>query len=529
MNRKVSIFILTCLIVIVILGCEIVSKPFVTGSFTLSIYLEGSGRTILPDVENSIVSYLIEFDGPYPDGPYPIPSITTTGSTVNTDLTEGTWNITVSGMTEELGAGDVVARGIVSVSITTGSTTSTSVNLSPLTVGTGNVDITISWPVSENIDETSTILFNSTVYAMGDSETVFNGTERTISFSIENIISGNYYFFAYLNQSGTTQVTVTESIQVFDNLSSSALIVLYTDDFNQPPEASTLLAPVEGDNEITLTWENSSSVITGFSIERSESEFSGYSETGTTDGATLTYTDITVVAGTAYFYRVIASNSVGDSDPSNVVSLSSEPPVPGNGGLLTFSDTNSNSTILSWTQSVDNVSIQSSLEYKVVQSESNNIDTVDNAEPNGTLVQDWVFNTTNVSVTGLTSGTTYYFNVLVRDEAGNTNIYTMNSETPSTDGELDLTITVNEPNNEVITFSENDDITVSQSGTLAIAVSESFDSYAWYLDGVVVAGQTDSSFELVCSGTSLGVHHLTVFVTLNSMLYSNTVRFIVTN
>lgn len=524
MNRKVSVIVLIGIIFIIVLGCEIVSKPFVTGSFTLSINMDGSGRTILPDVANSIVSYLIEFDGPTP-----MPPVLTTGSSVLIDLTEGFWDITVSGMSAEDGTGDAVAIGTVSVSITTGLTTTASVYLSPLTVGTGNVDVIISWPESEGIDGTSTILFNSIVYTMGDSEITFNGTERTISFNIENINSGNYYFFAYLKQSGTTQATVTESIQVFDNLTSSALIVLYTEDFNQPPGVSTLLTPVEGNNEITLTWENSSSVITGFSLERSESEFSGYSEIVTTDGVTSTYTDTTVVVGTTYYYRVIASSAGGASDPSNVVSLSAEPPLPGNGGLLTFSDTTSNSTILSWTQAVDNVSVQSYLEYKIVQSELNNIDTVENAETNGTLVQDWVSNTANVSVTELTSKITYYFNVLVRDLAGNINIYTTNSETPSTNGVLNLTLSVTEPNDETITFSAGDDITVSQSGTLAIEVSESFDSYEWYLDGVEVIGQTDSTFELVCSDASLVVHHLSVFVTSNSMLYSNTVRFIVTN
>lgn len=529
MNRKVSIIVLTSLIFIIVLGCEIVSKPFVTGSFSLSINLEGSGRTILPNVEDSIVSYLIEFDGPYPDGPFPIPSITTTGTSVLIDLPEGTWDISVSGMDDINGTGDIVASGTVTVSITTGLSTNASVNLSPLTIGNGDVDITISWPVSETIDETSTIMFNGTVYSMGDTSTAFDETARTIRFQISDIISGNYYFFAYLNQSGNPQATVTESIQIFDNLTSSALIVLYTDDFTQPPGASTLYVPVEGYNEISLSWENPSNVITGFSIERSESEFSGYSETGTTDGVTLTYIDTTVVAGTTYYYRVIASSTGGDSDPSNSVNLAVEPPVPGNGGILSFPDTDSNSTTLSWTKAVDNVSAESTLNYKVFLSTSDNIDTVANAESNGATVQDWTSDINTVPVTDLTSGTTYYFNVLVRDEAENINIYISNSKTPSSDGVLDLDITVTEPNDEVITFLEGEDVLVSLGDTLTITVSESFDSFSWYLDGVVVTGQIINTFVYDCSGTSLGVHHLTVFVKLNSMLYSNTVRFIVTN
>ena len=66
-----------------------------------------------------------------------------------------------------------------------------------------------------------------------------------------------------------------------------------------------------------------------------------------------------------------------------------------------------------------------STQYYVARSLSNNIDTAENIVANGTLVQDWTAKSVTLSVTGLTAGTTYFFNVLVRDVALNKAVYTM--------------------------------------------------------------------------------------------------------
>lgn len=522
MNRKVSILVIIGLIFLVISGCEIDSNPFTTGSFTLTINSENTGRTILPDVGNSIASYLIDFVGASS-----LPSMDTTVTSVPINLPTGMWDINVSGMDGLNGTGAVVAAGTVHVTITAGQTDSATVVLVPSTSGTGSIDIDILWPAAQAIDNTSTIIFGGTTYAMTDTEVTFDGAGGTISFQIDPVGTGDYTFFAYLNQSGVLQASVAESVQIYENLTSSATITLAAADFTQPPDQSTLLFPVAENNQIILIWENPSNVIIGFNIERSPNDETSYAFLAATDGITLTYSDTPPDSGTIYFYRVIATSAGGTSTSTNSVSLAVAPPVPGGGGILTFSDTTSETTTLSWTKAADNVSAESALEYKIVRSESNDVDTVLNAESNGNLVQDWTPDIATVQATDLTAGTEYFFNVLVRDEAGNINIYTMNSETPL-NGLLNLTIMVTEPNDETIIFSETDDITVSQNGSLTITVSENgFESWSWYLDGVD-AGQTINTFNYV-PGTSLGVHHLTVFVTKNSMLYSNTIRFTVTN
>ncbi|MFZ4614786.1 MAG: immunoglobulin-like domain-containing protein [Rectinemataceae bacterium] len=62
-------------------------------------------------------------------------------------------------------------------------------------------------------------------------------------------------------------------------------------------------------------------------------------------------------------------------------------------------------------------------------------------------------------------------------------------------------------------------LTLGASITVTATTSSPVDSYAWYLDGAVVAGQTSSSYS---GGSSLvrGVHTLTAVVNLGGNLFS---------
>ncbi len=80
---------------------------------------------------------------------------------------------------------------------------------------------------------------------------------------------------------------------------------------------------------------------------------------------------------------------------------------------------------LTWNMATDNVSVPSNLQYAVYRSASNNVDTVSNMELYGTAVNSYTANLSTLQVQGLTPDTTYYFNVIVKDEAGNKSAYTM--------------------------------------------------------------------------------------------------------
>lgn len=98
-------------------------------------------------------------------------------------------------------------------------------------------------------------------------------------------------------------------------------------------------------------------------------------------------------------------------------------PVPGDHGTIAVGDVTKTTVSLTWTPAVDNDTAQPDLEYQVVQSSSENIGTVENADANGTVAQEWL-KTDEAQISGLSGSTTYYFNVLVRDEDGNTATYT---------------------------------------------------------------------------------------------------------
>src|SRR5262249_4134518 len=78
---------------------------------------------------------------------------------------------------------------------------------------------------------------------------------------------------------------------------------------------------------------------------------------------------------------------------------------------------------LTWTKATDNVSAQSALQYEVRRSLSNNLDSVLNAEANGTIVKAYTEDTAIATVSGLSASTDYFFNVIVKDDAGNKAVY----------------------------------------------------------------------------------------------------------
>lgn len=104
------------------------------------------------------------------------------------------------------------------------------------------------------------------------------------------------------------------------------------------------------------------------------------------------------------------------------------PPVAGNSGTITTGTVTDTSVVLNWTAGTDNITGQLDLQYAVYQSGSNNIATVANCESNGMMIQDYTANLTTKTATGLLASTTYYFNVIVKDSAGNKASYTIKQQ-----------------------------------------------------------------------------------------------------
>jgi len=114
----------------------------------------------------------------------------------------------------------------------------------------------------------------------------------------------------------------------------------------------------------------------------------------------------------------VTNNPTSDGTPDTTA------PVPGNGGTITTNSVTQNSLTLYWTSATDAVTSQTSLQYAVYRSSSNNINSVTNCESSGTIIQNYTANIDTYNVTGLSVRTTYYFNVIVKDYAGNKAVYT---------------------------------------------------------------------------------------------------------
>ncbi|MCP4130865.1 MAG: hypothetical protein GY754_07770 [bacterium] len=140
---------------------------------------------------------------------------------------------------------------------------------------------------------------------------------------------------------------------------------------------------------------------------------------------TITATGLT--DGTLYYFNVVVKDQENEQSAYTMMyatTTDGTAPTPGAAGVISTSNTLAESINLTWTKAADAGTLQSNLQYKVYRSNSNNIDTVANAEGSGfEVTSDWTADIASFNVTGLTQDTTYYFNVIVMDGSGNKAAY----------------------------------------------------------------------------------------------------------
>jgi hypothetical protein len=177
------------------------------------------------------------------------------------------------------------------------------------------------------------------------------------------------------------------------------------------------------------------------------------------------------------------------------------PPASGNSGTITPSNVTSNSITLNWTRATDPDDAQNTLVYTVFLSTAGTISTVANAEDNGTIILGSTTDVATFTATGLNSDTTYYFNVLVADKAGNQTAYVMAQATTS--GLLVSPGTL-PPGTSGVAYSQT--VTVSgATGSVAFSI----------ITGSLPAGLTLNASTGVISGTPslAGTVNFTIHVT----------------
>jgi len=109
----------------------------------------------------------------------------------------------------------------------------------------------------------------------------------------------------------------------------------------------------------------------------------------------------------------------GGGDTADTVS-----PVPGGGGAVAVISEGETVIEISWIEATDDVSAPGNLEYIVYYAQVEDITSVADVENNATAYGGWEADASSREIGGLTRGMSYWFNVLVRDEAENTAAYT---------------------------------------------------------------------------------------------------------
>lgn len=176
--------------------------------------------------------------------------------------------------------------------------------------------------------------------------------------------------------------------------------------FDTIPAAPTgLTANPVSSSQINLTWVDNASNETGFKIERKTGAGGAYAQIATVGMGITAYTNTGLAAAITYFYRVRATNAVGDSAYSPEASATTFTALPAAPSSLTPVPTSSTQINLTW---VDNASNETG--FKIERKTG----------AGGTYAQ---IATVSIGVTayansGLIAGTTYFYRVRATNAAG---------------------------------------------------------------------------------------------------------------
>ncbi|MCF8365823.1 MAG: hypothetical protein K9H16_08580 [Bacteroidales bacterium] len=208
-----------------------------------------------------------------------------------------------------------------------------------------------------------------------------------------------------------------------------------------PGESGEILTTVAGFTQINLSWAHASDDLT----PQADLEYLVYYSTsdnittvneceanGTAYGSFAANINSKQVTGltisTNYYFNIVVKDGMGFKNAYNVVNDTTDtdyPPTPGNSGVISSTYTGISQVNLSWDYATDDFSPQANLKYLVYYSDSDNIATVSQCETNGTPAGSFTENMNSKSVNGLTSGTTWYFNIVVKDIPGYKSVYQM--------------------------------------------------------------------------------------------------------
>ncbi|CAN2043753.1 hypothetical protein GMMP1_1190001 [Candidatus Magnetomoraceae bacterium gMMP-1] len=185
-----------------------------------------------------------------------------------------------------------------------------------------------------------------------------------------------------------------------------------------PSDQGVVLISSTVSDDVTLTLPQGDSRYAGvlYTIKKTNTSDNKVYISGNVDGQTMQpiyfqYAYVTVICDGNEWFKV-AEYPVSDEDPE-----------AGGGGTVNVNDPVSITQVtINWAAAADSWSPEASLEYLGCMSSTaaTDIDSISECQANS--VGDWTSDTA-MTFEGLTSGETYYFNVIVRDEGGSMTLY----------------------------------------------------------------------------------------------------------
>jgi trimeric autotransporter adhesin len=129
----------------------------------------------------------------------------------------------------------------------------------------------------------------------------------------------------------------------------------------------------------------------------------------------------------------ISATKSGLSDNANAtVTTTADTTVPTAGSFSASTSVGAAGFTLNWSAATDNVTAGASLQYFVCSgANAAAIDTASECTTTGTQEMNWTANTLTLAITGKSPSTTYYYNVVVKDAAGNQSLYDGKTQTTS--------------------------------------------------------------------------------------------------
>jgi fibronectin type 3 domain-containing protein len=226
---------------------------------------------------------------------------TSFGASITTTLAAGSYRLVVAsqGNYGDLGQYTVSGTIVQAVPVTVNAPTN-------LTVVSGVGSATLNW--SDNAtNETGFFVERRT--SGGAWSTIATVLANVTSFADGSVVAGESYEYRVR----AANATATSEYSNVAGVSFS------------PVAPSNLTAVAASSTRVDLTWSNVGGE-TGYKIER----FAGgvWTQIATTPADVVAYQDTAVSAGATYGYRVRASNGGGDSEYSNVVSVTFAPAAP---------------------------------------------------------------------------------------------------------------------------------------------------------------------------------------------------------